>query len=109
MAKEPEVYLGHILESIKAIESYANGLTFDDFKKNAAIIDAVIRRFEIIGEATRQMPADFKKKYQEIPWQDMADMRNVLIHEYFGVDINEVWKTIKNDLPDLNDKLNNIL
>ncbi|MFA5020630.1 MAG: DUF86 domain-containing protein [Patescibacteria group bacterium] len=109
MAKETEVYLGHILESIQSIDEYLDHLTFDDFKKRKVIIDAVIRRFEIMGEAVRQMPIDFKKKYPDVPWRDIADMRNYLIHEYFGVDINEVWRTIKDDLPVFKEKISEIL
>lgn len=109
MAKECKVYVSHILDAIVAIGNYVDGLAFDDFKNNAMILDAVVRRFEIMGEAARQLPADFKKDCPGIPWRDIADMRNLLIHEYFGVDPNEVWQTIKNDLPDLSDKLKSLI
>lgn len=109
MAKECKVYVGHILDAILAIESYVRGMTFDEFKNNDMTLDAVVRRFEIMGEAARQLPTEFKKNCPGIPWRDIADMRNLLIHEYFGVDPNEVWQTIKNDLPDLSDKLKSMI
>jgi uncharacterized protein with HEPN domain len=73
------------------------------------IQDAVIRRLEIIGEAVKNLPPDFKERYTNIPWQQIAGMRDVLIHEYFGVDLNLTWQTVREDIPSLKSKLEEIL
>lgn len=96
------VYLNHILECINKIENYIkNAKNFEDFEKNMMMVSAVIREIEVIGEATRNIDIEFKNKYSDIPWKEMADTRNVLIHGYFGVNLKIVWDTAKNDLPNL--------
>jgi len=75
------------------------------FKSNELVIDAIIRNFEIIGEASNRVPASIQSIHPDIPWRKMTGLRNVLIHEYFGVDLNAVWKTIHNDLPALKQQL----
>ena len=99
MIKDPKIFLQHILESIGQIEKYVNGIEPDEFLKSAQIQDAVIRRLMIIGEATKNLPLELREKYTAIPWNEIAGMRDVLIHEYFGTDTELVWRTIKNDLP----------
>lgn len=99
MRKEPRVFLEHILENIEKIETDTRDLVEEDFLGNALIQDAVVRRLEIIGEAVRNLPDEFKQAHPEAPWQDIADMRNKLIHEYFGVDLGLVWRVVKDDLP----------
>jgi uncharacterized protein with HEPN domain len=74
-------------------------LSIDDFHNNLLVQDAVIRNFEIIGEATKKLSDDFKKINHELPWKEMAGMRNKLIHDYMGVDINIIWATLQKDLP----------
>lgn len=102
------VYIDDIRESITKIEEYTQAISEDDFFKSDQIQDSVLRRLEIIGEAAKNIPADFRKKYPDIPWRDIADTRNILIHEYFGVNIERVWLVVKNDLPDLKKKLDKI-
>lgn len=109
MKKDPLVFLKHILESIEWIEKDVKNLSKEDFLRNVPIQDAVIRRFEIIGEAIRNLPDDLKKEYPSIPWQDIADMRNKLIHDYFGVDLELLWRVIKNDLPPFKKQVEEIL
>ena len=109
MEKDPKIFLGHILESIEAIERYANGQTFDTFLQSTKDQDAVIRRIEIIGEAVKNLPEQFKRQYPDVPWQDAADMRDKLIHEYFDVDAHIAWDTIQNDLPEFKRKIEEIL
>ena len=104
-----ELYIVDILESSKKIKKFIKGLTFDDFKKDEKTLDAVIRNLEVIGEAAYHLPADFKKKHSYIPWLDISDMRNKLIHEYFGVDSEILWKTINEDLPSLVTEIKNIV
>lgn len=76
-----------ILRAMDKIESYLTGITFSQFKKNELVIDAVVRNFEIIGEASKNIPLSIRRSHTEIPWNQMCGMRNILIHEYFGVDI----------------------
>ena len=109
MAKDPKILLRHILESISAIEGYASGQTLDTFLHSLKEQDAVIRRLEIIGEAVKNLPEDFKNAYPEIPWAKIAGMRNVLIHEYFVVDVPAVWGTVQDDLPSLKEQIRSLL
>jgi len=109
MRKDPKVFLKHILDSIATIEEYIKGVSEDKFYSNRQIIDAVVRNFEIIGEATKNLPKNLKANTPHIPWGKMAGMRNNLIHEYFGVDKQEIWKTIKEDLPDLKKEIEILL
>ena len=108
MIKNDQVYLEHILEAISKIESFVNGLTKFDFDRNVLIQDAVIRNFEIIGEATKKISKQFTQKHSEIPWQDMAGMRDKLIHDYLDVDLDVIWRTIESDLPLLKEMLSKI-
>ena len=108
MIKNDQVYLEHILEAITKIESFVIGLTKTDFDRNVMIQDAVIRNFEIIGEATKKISKQFTQSHAEVPWQDMAGMRDKLIHDYLDVDLEVVWKTIEVDLPLLKDLITKI-
>lgn len=103
------MFLEDITDSIKMIEEYAKGHSLKSFSSDEKVKDAVMRRFEIIGEAVKHIPASVKKNHKEIDWKKIAGMRNVLIHEYFGVNTNRVWKTIKDDVPDLKKKISEIL
>lgn len=103
------IFLEDILDSIEMIEKYIKGYSQKSFSSDEKAKDAVIRRFEIVGEAVKHVPASIKGKHKEVPWNKISGMRNILIHEYFGVNTNRVWKTIKNNLPDLKDKISVIL
>jgi uncharacterized protein with HEPN domain len=103
------LYLTDILEAIKRIQSYVEGCTFEQFAKSTLVIDAVVRNFEIIGEATKHIPAELKEKNPLIRWKDMAGMRDKLAHEYFGVDTEILWKTSINRLPTLKPQLEELL
>lgn len=109
MAKDPSIFLAHIVESIDAIEGYAAGQTLDTFLNSPKDQDAVIRRLEVIGEAVKNLPEDFKRAHPEIPWGKIAGMRNVLVHEYFVVDIPAVWDTVQDDLPPLKQQIRSVL
>jgi len=95
------VYCTDILDSGGAIMEFVNGLSFQEFCDDRKTYSAVIREFEIIGEAVGNLPEGLKKGRPHIEWQDIKDFRNLLIHEYFGVDLEIVWKIIKDDLPSL--------
>jgi uncharacterized protein with HEPN domain len=94
-----QVYLEDIIDATNSIEEYTRELTYDAFVKDRKTIDAVVRNFEIIGEATKHIPERIRKEYPKVPWKDMAGMRDRLIHGYFGVKLDVVWKTIKERLP----------
>jgi uncharacterized protein with HEPN domain len=99
--RNPFHALEDILEAIGKIRTYTTGMTVEIFTADNKTIDAVIRNLEVIGEAAASVPADFQVEHPEIPWEDMRAMRNVLIHEYFGVSVPIVWDTVKRDLPPL--------
>lgn len=109
MKKDPKVFVGHIIESIELIEMYSEKLTADKFKKNRVLQDAVIRRLEIIGEAVKNISTAFRAKYPEVPWRQMAGMRDILIHEYFDVDLSLAWSVVKVELPSVKVELQKIL
>lgn len=109
MKKDPKIFLKHILESINIIEKHINGISKEKFSKNMLIQDAIIRRVEIIGEAAKNIPDDFKKKHKTIEWREIIGMRDKLIHDYFGININTVWKTAKEDVPVLKKQIEDLL
>lgn len=104
-----DLYLTDILESGLAIHSYVQGIEFKGFTDDRMRYSAVIREFEIIGEAVGKLPEDIKAKHPNVPWREIKDFRNMLIHEYFGVDLRIVWNAIHQDLPLLLDAANNSL
>jgi len=101
MSRDVRLYLLDILEAIEKIQQYTANLTFEDFAANSMVIDAVVRNFEIIGEAASHIPDDIQSTYSEVPWFEMKGMRNIMIHEYFRVDIKIVWITARESLPKL--------
>ncbi|MBY8999470.1 MAG: DUF86 domain-containing protein [Candidatus Heimdallarchaeota archaeon] len=92
-------YLNDILDSILKIEQFTENMKFNQFKEDVKTSYAVVRAFEIIGEAAKEIPAEIKDKYSNIPWKEMASMRDKLIHAYFGVNLEVVWKTIQEEIP----------
>ncbi len=109
MKKDPEIFIRHIAESICEIENYIRGMSKQAFLKNRVVQDAVIRRIEVIGEAAKNISPSFRKRNSEIEWREIAGMRDKLIHEYFGVDIGVVWKTIREDIPRLKAQIAHLL
>ena len=107
--KDNLTYLKHILESIEKIENYIQGFNLDTFPSDSKTVDAVIRQLEIIGEAANNLSKDFQNNHPEIPCRNMIDMRNVVIHEYLGVNLKTVWTTCQTDLPPLREKISTIL
>lgn len=105
MRREPGVFIKHILECIELIEKYTQGKTKREFLKSTSLQDAVIRRIEIIGEAVKNIPDKTKKKYPNTPWKKIAGMRDILIHEYFGIDLDLTWEVVKRDIPELKEKM----
>ena len=101
MRKDTKIFLEHILESISLIEEYTADKKKKEFLASQQLQDAVIKRIEIIGEAVKNIPTDIKEKYNDIPWKDIIGMRDILIHQYFGVDLDLTWKVLKDDIPEL--------
>ncbi len=95
------IYLRHIRDSIRKIERYLKGVSYEYFVKNDMLVGATVRELEIIGEAANNVSANFKVNHPEILWDRMIGMRNKLIHEYFGVNKKIVWETCKTDLKGL--------
>lgn len=98
--REQKLYFEDILLAIKKIEKYSGNLNFADFSKDEKTIDAVIRNFEVMGEAVNNLSDEIKSKNVDLPWRKIISMRNKIIHEYFGVDLEIIWQTIKEDLPE---------
>jgi uncharacterized protein with HEPN domain len=106
--KSDSVYLHHILDAIKRIEEYTEKIDHERFINTNLLQDGVIRQIQIIGEAAKRLSPKITNKYKDIPWKDITGMRDKLVHDYFGVDVEAVWKTVKNDIPFLKNQINNI-
>ena len=108
MVKDDLAYIEHILDCIRKIKEFTTGLSLKDFSINELVQDAVIRNIEIIGEASKKISSDTKQIYYEIPWKEIAGMRDKLIHDYLGVDVEVVWRTITEDIPTLEKQIKEI-
>ncbi len=102
-------YLNDILENVADIREFTAGLTRESFSTDKKTIKAVVRSLEVIGEATNKLPEHVRDRYPEISWQEIIGMRNRLIHEYFGVDLDIVWQTIEEDLAPLENAVKKII
>ncbi len=105
MKKDNKIFMEHILESMKRIEEFTEGISKQDFLDTVQIQDSVIRRLEIIGEASKNISAEFREIHSDVPWSEMARTRDKLIHGYFGVDLDLTWTIVKESLPDLKKKI----
>jgi len=107
--RDRNILLNDILESLKKIKKYTDGMTFEDFLKDDKTIDACVRNFEIIGEVSSKIDEDFKLLHPEIEWNRMKGLRNRLIHDYSGIDYELVWIVISEYLDDLENQIQKIL
>ncbi len=105
MKKDPVVFVTHIIDSIQLIESYMEGRTEADLMGSTGLQDKIIRRIQVIGEAVKNLPDDLKRDNPEVPWRDIAGMRDIVIHQYFGIDLEFVWNVATKDIPDLKLKI----
>ena len=107
--KKDKAYLRHILDAVSDIKRFMEGLTKEEFFENKEKQYAALRALEIIGEATKNLSKEMKAKHSEIQWRDIAGMRDKLIHEYFGVNLNLVWETVKKNIPELEKQISEML
>ncbi|TVR15234.1 MAG: DUF86 domain-containing protein [Balneolaceae bacterium] len=107
--RKPAVYLQDILESIEHIQRFLDGVSEDDFYENVEKQDAVLRRLEIIGEALKHLPDGIRDNHPDIPWRQIAVMRDIIIHEYFGVTLDMIWVVATEDIHDLKAKVEEII
>lgn len=105
MKKDPGVFLEHILECINLIEVYSEEVAEAEFARSTPLQDMVVRRIEIIGEAVKNLPDDLKIEHPEIPWRDIAGLRDIVVHQYFGLDLGLIWDVVKKDIPELKPKI----
>ncbi|MDP2926626.1 MAG: DUF86 domain-containing protein [bacterium] len=109
MVKNAKIFLLHILESIDRIEDFTKGISQEKFLRSEMIQDAVVRRLGVIGEAVKNLPPGFKKKYAQTDWKRIAGTRDILIHEYFGIDLKLTYRIIEKDIPKLKEYVLKIL
>jgi len=109
MKREYKLFIQDIKECIAQIDEFVGNMKLEDFKADEMVSSAVVRKLEVIGEATENIPSEIRQKYKELPWSDMAKMRDKIIHGYFGIDYEVVWKTIKERLPEIKPKIDSIL
>jgi len=102
-------YLEDILDAMEKATAFIQGMTYEQFAQDAKTVFAVIRALEIVGEATKQIPQSVKNSYPEVPWRQMAGMRDKLIHDYSGVNLVVVWKTVIEDVPKLEPLMRQVL
>ena len=109
MKREYKLFIQDIKECIEQIDEFLGNMTLEEFKADEKTSSAVVRKIEIIGEATKNVPKEIRQKYKELPWSDVARMRDKIIHSYFIVDYEVVWKTIKERLPEIKPRIDTIL
>lgn len=107
--RTPILFLNDILKSIQKIKKYTKGKTYDEFINDDLLVDGVVRNLEVIGEAVKNIPANFRKRYPSIEWKRIAGLRDILIHEYFGIDYELLWDIVENKIPYLGKQIEAVL
>ena len=102
-------FLNDILYSLQKAQSFIIGMTFEEFSTDEKTHFAVVRALEIVGEATKRLPPDLKNQYPDVPWREMAGMRDKLVHDYFGVNLQVVWETARDEAPALESAMRSLL
>jgi len=101
MSRDYKVYLDDILEAIDKIRTYTAGMSADSFAADSKTFDAVLRNLEVIGEAVKRIPDEIRLQHQQVEWKKIAGLRDILIHQYFGIDAEIIWDVVHNKLPEL--------
>lgn len=109
MTRALPLLLGEILEAIGLIAAYTNGLSFSDFESSIEKQDAVVRRLAIIGDAVKGIPEDVRLRHPDVPWREIAGARDILIHEYFRIDLDLAWEMVQSDLPLLAERVRRVM
>ncbi len=109
MRRDYRLFIKDILDAIEKIEEFVAGMDFEEFKDDDKTVSAVVRKLEIIGEATKNIPDEVRQRYPKLPWREMAKIRDKLIHGYFIVDHQIIWKVIEEELPFLKPQIEKIL
>ena len=109
MKKDDSVYLHHIIDAFVLIERYVDNVSHEEFLRNRLLQDGVIRQLEVMGEAARNLSEDLRSERPQIPWRQMIGLRNRMIHAYFNVDLQIIWEIVQGDIPDLKQKMKQIL
>ena len=107
--REVRDYLRDILDAVDEVASFIEGMSFEEFVKDRKTLNAVVRSIEIIGEASKHIPASLRGKYAELPWKEITGMRDKLIHGYFGMDYETIWKAAREDVPSLKEVIQRML
>ena len=107
--RDPDLLVQDMLEAARKIELYIAGLDRASFLRDGKTIDAVVRNLEVLGEAARQLPGDFTSRHCNVPWNEIAGLRNRIVHDYFGLDLEIIWQIIQNDLPPLKGRLEKLV
>ncbi len=99
--RDPDLLLEDMLAAAQKIERYTSGIDQESFRQDEKTIDAVVRNLEVLGEVARQLPGDFLVQHPDVPWHQIAGLRNRIVHEYFGLDLELIWQVVQHDLPQL--------
>lgn len=106
--RDPDLLVQDMLDSLRKIEFYTAGMDHSAFLGDAKTIDAVVRNLEVLGEAARQVPDDFASRHPDVPWRKVAGLRNRIVHDYFGLDLEIIWQIVRHDLPPLKARLEDL-
>jgi len=109
MQRDYRAYLEDIIEAAGAVREFVTGMDKDELGKDRRTRDAVVRNLEVIGEAAKKLPAQMKRDHPEVEWKKIAGLRDILVHDYFGIDMDIVWDVVQNKLPVLNEQIRRIL
>ena len=107
-SRDPELLLEDILAAIRKVDRYTAGMDWERFRQDEKTTDAVVRNLEVVGEAVRRLPEDFIARHPNVPWRQAAGLRNRIVHDYFGLDLEIIWEVIQHDLPRLRQQLENL-
>jgi uncharacterized protein with HEPN domain len=109
MSRDTRLFLEDIVACCDKVGRYTVGLTYEQFKDTELVIDAVARNLELIGEATKRVPEELRRRYEDVPWRKMAGLRDVIVHGYFGIDVRLLWDIVQRDVPTTRHKIASVL